>query len=190
MDVKTYAVVTDLCARFAGRLDDDALNSVRVHYFAGEPALAEATLLLTLAHGDIGITREEHDLIRSTSDDPDLAAVRIIDQVPPLAYRFSPTGPADAPDPGRADQVLADEAARYGGRVLRRAWRDPLPGAPDTAKWTYLLHTDDADVLGVYAGLSGRLRVTLEEKWPLEVVHTNVSPYQAAASLAPRIWVA
>lgn len=121
-------------------------------------------------------------------DDPhssDLAAVRIIAAVPPVPYRFSPCGPANAPDPSRADRVLADEAARYGVRVLRRAWREPLAGAPDVAKWTYVLEVSDADVLGVFAGLSGRLR----EKWPLEVVGTRLSPYQAAASVAPRIWV-
>ncbi|MFJ8958139.1 hypothetical protein ACIRG5_02065 [Lentzea sp. NPDC102401] len=193
MDVQTYATVTDLCARFAGRLEDDVLRSVREDYFGGEPAQAEAALLLTMAHENIGITQEEHDLVRSTLDDPhssDLAAVRIIAAVPPVPYRFSPCGPADAPDPSRADRVLADEAARYGGRVLRRAWREPLAGAPDVAKWTYLLEVSDADVLGVFAGLSGRLWVTLREKWPLEVVGTRLSPYQAAASLAPRIWVA
>lgn len=193
MDVLTYATVTDLCARFAGRLEDDVLRSVREDYFGGEPAQAEATLLLTLANENIAITQEEHDLIQSTLDDPhspDLAAVRIMAAVPPMLYRFSAAGPAGAPDPSRADRVLADEAARYGGRVLRRAWREPLTGAPDVAKWTYVLQVSGAGVLGVFAGLSGRLWVTLREKWPLEVVETRLSPYQAAASIAPRIWVA
>ncbi|WP_394618406.1 hypothetical protein JNUCC0626_04710 [Lentzea sp. JNUCC 0626] len=190
MDVQTYRTVTDLCVRFAGRLPDDALRSVREDYFGGEPALAEATLLLTLGYEDIGITREEHDLIRSISDDPDLARVRIVDRVPPLAYRFSPSAPADAPDPSRADRVLADESARYGGRVLRRAWREPLVGALDEAKWVYVLEVDTADVLGAFAGLSARLWVTAREKWPVEVVNDARSPYQAAASLGPRIWVA
>ncbi|MFJ5986779.1 hypothetical protein [Lentzea sp. NPDC092896] len=193
MDVQTYATVTDLCARFAGRLEDDVLRSVREDYFGGEPAQAEATLLLTMAHENIGITQEEHDLIQSSLDDPhspDLAAVRIITAVPPVPYRFSAVGPTDAPDPSRADRVLANEAARYGGRVLRRAWREPLAGAPDVATWTYVLQVSGADVLGVFAGLSARLWVTLREKWPLEVVGTSPSPYQAAASVAPRIWVA
>ncbi|SFR04909.1 hypothetical protein SAMN04488564_102645 [Lentzea waywayandensis] len=191
--MQTYATVTDLCARFAGRLEDDVLRSVREDYFGGEPAQAEATLLLTLAHEDIAITQEEHDLVQSSLDDPhspDLAAVRIIAAVPPVPYRFSAIGPADAPDPSRADRMLADEAARYGGRVLRRAWREPLAGAPDVAKWTYVLQVSGTDLLGPFAGLSARLWVTLREKWPLEVVGTRLSPYQAAASVAPRIWIA
>lgn len=135
MDVKTYATVTDLCARLAGRLEDDTLRSVREDYFGGEPAQAEATLLLTTAYENIGITREEHDLIQSTLDDPDssdLAAVPIIDEVPPLRYRFSANAPASAPDPSKADVVLSADAARHGGRRLRRAWREPLDGAPDS----------------------------------------------------------
>ncbi|WP_157984849.1 hypothetical protein [Lentzea terrae] len=43
--MKTCATVTDLCARLAGRLEDDTLRSVREDYFGGEPAQAEATLL-------------------------------------------------------------------------------------------------------------------------------------------------
>ena len=101
MDVKTYATVTDVCARLAGRLADDTLRSVREDYFGGEPAQAEATLLLSMAYENIGITAEERDLIASTLDDPnsdDLAAVPSIDDVPPVPYRFSAQAPASAPD--------------------------------------------------------------------------------------------
>jgi hypothetical protein len=50
---------------------------------------------------------------------------------------------------------------------LRRAWREPLDGVPDVAKWVYVLQArENANLLGAFAGLSGRLR----EKWPLEVV--------------------
>ena len=195
MDVKTYATVTDLCARLAGRLEDDTLRSVREDYFGGEPAQAEATLLLSMAYENIGITQEEHDLIQSTLDDPDspdLAAVPIIGEVPPLPYRFSANAPASAPDPSKADIVLSADAARHGGRRLRRAWREPLDGAPDVAKWVYVLQASDgANLLGAFAGLSGRLWVVLQEKWPLEVVVEGrlLPPYQAAAvTVAPQIW--
>ncbi|HEX7307779.1 hypothetical protein [Lentzea sp.] len=195
MDVKTYAAVTDLCARLAGRLEDDTLRSVREDYFGGEPAQAEATLLLSMAYENVGITQDERALIASTSDDPDspdLAAVPAIDEVPPVAYRFSASAPPAAPDPSRADVVLSADAARHGGRRLRRAWREPLDGAPDTAKWVYVLQTSaGADPLGAFAGLSGRLWVVLKEKWPLEVVVEGrmLPPYQAAAvTVAPVVW--
>ncbi|GGU18060.1 hypothetical protein [Lentzea flava] len=188
MDAQTYAAITDLCARLAGRLEDDILRSVREDYFGGEPGLAEATLLLTSQHENIGLTREEHDLLRSTSDDP----VPVIDEVPPVPYRFSADGPAGAPAPSRADAVLAADAARHGGRRLHRAWREPLDGAPDGAKWVYVLETSEtANVLGAFAGLSARLWVALREKWPLEVVveGRQLPPYQTAALASARqIW--
>ena len=195
MDVKTYATVTDLCARLAGRLEDDTLRSVREDYFGGEPAQAEATLLLSMAYENIGITAEERELIASTLDDPaspDLAAVPSIDEVPPLPYHFSANAPTSAPDPSRADVVLSADAARHGGRRLRRAWREPLEGAPDVAKWVYVLQAhENANLLGAFAGLSGRLWVVLQEKWPLEVVVEGrlLPPYQAAAvTVAPQVW--
>jgi hypothetical protein len=197
MDVKTYATVTDLCARLAGRLEDDTLRSVREDYFGGEPAQAEATLLLSMAYENIGLTAAERDLIASTLDDPnssDLAAVPSIDRVPPVAYRFSSTAPANAPDPSKADIVLSADAARHGGRRLRRAWREPLDGAPDGAKWVYVLQTsENANLLGAFTALSGRLWVVLKEKWPLEVVVEGrlLPPYQAAAvTVAPQVWAA
>ncbi|MFS8097053.1 hypothetical protein LFM09_07910 [Lentzea alba] len=195
MDVKTYATVTDLCARLAGRLTDDTLRSVREDYSGGESAQAEATLLLTMQYESIGLTQEEHDLIESTLDEDnvqDLAGVPIIDEVPPVAYRFSAQAPAGAPDPSKADIVLSADAARHGGRRLRRVWREPLDGAPDGAKWVYVLQVaEGANLLGAFAGLSGRLWVVLKEKWPLEVVVEGkpLPPYQAAAvTVAPQIW--
>ncbi|NKE56560.1 hypothetical protein FXN61_06825 [Lentzea sp. PSKA42] len=195
MDVKTYAAVTDVCARLAGRLPDDNLRSVREDYFGGEPVQAEATLLLTMAYENIGITTEERDLIASTLEDPhsaDLAAVPHVDEVPPVPYRFSAIAPTSAPDPTKADIVLTADAARHGVRRVRRAWREPLEGAPDGAKWVYVLQTDgNADLLGVFSGLSSRLWVVLQEKWPLEVVVEGrpLPPYQAAAvTVAPQIW--
>jgi len=195
MDVQTYATVTDLCARLAGRLEDDTLRSVREDYFGGELGQAEATLLMSMAFENIGITQEEHDLIGSTLDDPDsadLAAVPIIAEVPPLPYRFSANAPAGAPDPSKADIVLSADAARHGGRRLRRVWREALDGAPDSSKWVYVLQVaEGANLLGAFAGLSGRLWVVLQEKWPLEVVVEGrpLPPYQAAAvTVAPQIW--
>jgi hypothetical protein len=197
VDVRTYAAVSAIGARLAGRLSDDALGTVRCHYFAGEPALAEATLLLSLAYEGVGITREEQDLIRSVLDDPnhpDLAAVPIVDAVPPLAYRFSPTAPAGAPDPSRADLVLSSEARRHGGRRLHRAWREPVEGGRNAAAWMYVLQAAaDADALGGYSGLSSRLWVVVREKWWLEVVVEGSPPlpYQAAALTAARqVWAA
>ncbi|MEV0050813.1 hypothetical protein AB0H34_10010 [Saccharopolyspora shandongensis] len=197
MDVKTYAAVTDVCARLAGRLSDDTLGVVRDQYAAGESDLAESTLLLNLEGEGVGITREEQDLIRSTLDDPgnpDLDDVPVIDAVPPLQYRFSPTGPAEAPDPSRADIVLSTDAPRHGGHRLRRAWREPLAGAHDAAAWVYVLQVaEGTDELSAYAGLSSRLWVALKEKWPLEVVveGKQLPQYQAAAlTAAHQIWSA
>jgi len=197
MDVQTYAAVASLCARFAGRLSDDVLGAVRDHYAGGEPELAEQALLLGLAFESVGNTREEHDLIRSVLDDPDnpdLDGVAIIDAAPPVPYRFSSAGPADAPDPSRADIVLSTDAPRHGGRRLRRAWREPLDGAPDGATWLYVLQvTAGTDELSAYSGLTSRLWVVLQEKWPLEVVVEGslLPPYQAAAlTAAHQVWAA
>jgi hypothetical protein len=197
MDVKTYATIVDLCARFAGRLSDNVLDAVRVHYFAGEEVIAESALLLGLAYEGVGITREEHDLIRSVLDDPDnpdLAAVPIVDEVPQPAYRFSPTGPPDTPNPTRADMLLSSEAPRHGGRRLRRAWREPIEGAQDGATWVYVLQVaPGADPLRAYSGLSSRLGVVLQEKWQVEAVTEGglLPPYQAAAlTAAHQIWTA
>ncbi|MEV6232633.1 hypothetical protein AB0L88_32700 [Saccharopolyspora shandongensis] len=197
MDAKTYAAVTDVCARLAGRLSDDTLGVVRDQYAAGESDLAESTLLLNLEGEGVGITREEQDLIRSTLDDPgnpDLDDVPVIDAMPPLQYRFSPAGPAEAPDPSRADIVLSTDAPRHGGHRLRRAWREPLAGAQDAAAWVYVLQVSEGtDQLSAYAGLSSRLWVALKEKWPLEVVveGKQLPQYQAAAlTAAHQIWSA
>jgi hypothetical protein len=197
MDVKTYAAVTSVCARLAGRLSDDILGTVRENYFAGEPDLAESTLLLSLSFDGIPITPEERELIRTTladPDNPDLAAVPITDTEPPLRYHFSPTGPADAPDPTRADIVLSTDAPRHNGRRLRRAWREPLASNAAEATWLYVLQVaPGTDELGVYSGLSSRLWVALKEKWPLEVIIEGaiLPPYQAAAlTAAHQIWTA
>lgn len=197
MDVKTYAAVTAICARLAGRLSDDILGTIREHYFAGEPDLAESTLLLSLAFDNVPITPEERELIRSTlpdPDNPDLAAVPAIDAEPPLRYRFTQTAPPDAPDPRRADIVLSTDAPRHNGRRLRRTWREPLNGQSDGATWLYVLQvTPGTDELGAFSGLSSRLWVALKEKWPLEVVTEGalLPPYQAAAlTAAPQIWAA
>ncbi|MEV6236153.1 hypothetical protein [Lentzea sp. NPDC051838] len=194
MDVKTYAAITDLCARLAGRLTDDTLRAIREDYSAGESYQAEATLLLTTGYEKIGMTREEHDLVESTVDErnhADLAAVPIVDDVP-LRYRFSGRGPANAPEPHEVDAVLAAHAAVVGGRRLRRAWREPLPGAPDGAKWVYVLQVSEGtDLLSAFAALSGRLWVTIQDKSPIEVVVEGkpLPPYQAAlVTIAPQIW--
>ncbi|SCG60533.1 hypothetical protein [Micromonospora halophytica] len=187
MDAKTYAAVADVCARLAGRLSDDTLGTVREHYAAGEWDLADATLLLNLAFEGVGITRAEQELIRSFLGDPDspeLHDVPVVAEVPSPPYRFSPTGPADAPDPTRADGVLSADAPRHGGHRLYRAWRHPHDGAPDGAAWVYvLLVAEGTDPLSAYSGLSSRLWTALKEKWPLEVVVEGgaLPPYQAAA---------
>lgn len=195
MDATTYATVTAIGARLAGRLSDDVLGTVREHFAAGELDLAESTLLLSLAYEEVGVTQEERDLLRSILDDPDnpdLADVPAIDEVPPLTYRFSPTAPPTAQDPSRADIVLSTDAPRHGGRRLRRAWRDPLNPATDAATWVYVLQVvPGTDALAAYSGLTSRLWVALHEKWPLEVVTEGslLPPYQAAAlTAAHQVW--
>jgi hypothetical protein len=195
MDVKTYATVVDLCGRIAGRLSDTVLDAVRVHYFVGEDEIAEQAMLLGLALEGVGVTREEHDLIRSVLDDPnnpDLDGVPIVDELPPVAYRFATTAPPGAPDPTAADDVLAVEAPKHGGRRLRRAWREPAAGGDGT--WLYVVQVAaDADELGAYSGLSSKLGVTVQLNWPIEVVTEGnlLQPYQAAALTAARlVWSA
>lgn len=195
MDAKMYATITDLCGRLAGRLSDAQLGAVRGHYAVGEEVIAESALVAGLAYERVGVTPEELDLIRVILDnpnDPDLDAVPIIDALPPLAYRFSPTGPVGAPDPSSADVLLSTEAPLQGGRHLYRAWRDPIDGAPDGAAWAYVLQvTPGTDELLAYSGLDSQLVVTLRETWPIEVVTEGVPmyPYQAAVlATAQRIW--
>ncbi|TDV57228.1 hypothetical protein [Actinophytocola oryzae] len=195
MDVQTYATASTVCALLAGRLSDDTLGAARDHYSGGESELAESALLLGLAFEGVGITREEQELIRASleePDNPDLDDVAVIDSVPPLTYRFSPTAPPSAPDPSRADVVLSTDAPRHGGRRLRRVWREPLPGARDGATWLYVLQVaPGTDELGAYSALTSRLWVVLQEKWALEVVVEGslLPPYQAAALTAARqIW--
>lgn len=101
---------------------------------------------------------------------------------------FGSSGPAGAPAPGRADVLLSTDARYHGGRRLRRAWREPLDGAPDGATWVYVLQvTEGTDELKAYSGLASRLWVVLAEKYGLEVVveGRSLPPYQAAA-LTPR----
>jgi hypothetical protein len=189
MDAETYAAVTEVCARLAGRLSDDVLGTVREQYGAGEWQLGDDTLLLNLAYQRIGITRDEQRLIRSVlgdPDNPDLLDVPLVAEAPPPAYRFSAAGPPAAPDPSGADRLLSAHAARDGHR-LHRAWRDPVDGAPDGAAWIYVLRVaEGTDVLKTFSGLTAVLWTGLREKWPLEVVAegAGLTPYQAAALAA------
>lgn len=191
MDVLTYAAVVDVCTRLAGRLSDDVLDSIRVHYAVGEGYLAEATLLLSLVHEGAGITAAERELIRRTLEDPDnpeLDDVLAVDRVPPPLYRFGQDGQHGPPDL-RADALLEAEAPKHGGRSLRRAWREPLTGAPGPATWLYVVEVSaGTDELLAYSGLSSRLAVTLRAPWLVEVVVEGgePSPYQAAALAAAR----
>lgn len=190
MDTKTYAAITEMCARLAGRLPDEPLSALRDQYAAGEWAIGDDTLLLSLAFQHVGITREEQDLIRSflsDPDNPDLLDVPVIDQVPAPPYHFSGTGPANAPDPAPADRLLAGEAPRHGGHRLYRAWRSPLDWAPDGPTWVYVLRVvEGADELKTHSGLTAKLWTSLREKWQLEVVADGspLTPYQAAALAA------
>ena len=182
MDERTYARVTDLCARLAGRLSDDVVGIVREHYAAGESYLAESTLLLSLAHEAVGVTGAERALIRATLDDPDnpdLHAVPSID-VAPLTCRFT----GGAPGPIEADVALSAEAPRHGGRSLHRAWREPLDGARGGATWLYVLRVaEGTDAMAAFSGVNSRMLGA----WPLEVVVEDgpLLPYPAAAR---RIW--
>jgi len=183
MDVITYAAVVDVCARLAGRLSDDVLDSIRVHYAVGEGYLAESTLLLSLVPESAGITSEERDLIRRILEDPDhpeLDDVLAVDEVPQV-HRF---GPGGAPDL-RADALLAAEAPKHGSRSLHRAWREPHGGSPAT--WVYVVRVaPGTDELLAYSGLSSRLSVELRAPWLVEVVTEgrDLLPYQAAALAA------
>ncbi|MGI5520166.1 hypothetical protein ACQEUX_04360 [Micromonospora sp. CA-259024] len=191
----THAAVADLCRRLVGRLADDNLGTVREHYAAGDLDLADATLLLSLAYYNVGITSEERALLRTfvgEPDGPDLADVPAIAEVPPLSYRFSPNGPADAPDPTPADTLLSADAPRRHGRSLHRAWRTPLDGAPDAAAWSYVLQVaEGTDELSAYSGVMAQLWTKLKLKWPVEVVAEGSprTPYQEAALAAAQpVW--
>jgi hypothetical protein len=195
MDAMTYATITEVCARLAGRLSDGVLGAVRGYYAAGEWAIGDDTLLLNLAYQGVGITQEEHDLIRTLLDESnvaDLAEVLIVAEVPPLAYHFRSMHPADAPDPTRADRLLGGHAARNSVRRIHRAWRDPLNGAPDGATWVFVVHVAEGiDELKTFSGLSAVLWTDLKEKWPMEVIAegAELTAYQAAALAAAQlIW--
>ncbi|GAA3007814.1 hypothetical protein [Actinokineospora diospyrosa] len=197
MDQLQYATATEVCRRLSGRLTDDVVSVVQSQIFAGEEEMALASLLLNLQYEGVGITAEEAELIRALLDDPhdpELAEVAVVDAAPTPAYRFSPTGPADAPDPAGADRVIATEAATAGGRRVRRAWREPLPDATNPATWVYLVQVvPGADELRTYSAISSRLWVTRQEKWPIEVVVEGrmLPAYQAAAvTAAHQIWAA
>lgn len=197
MDTQTYAAATAVCALLAGRLSDDVLGTVREDYSVGEDESAENALLLNLAYEGVGITAEERDLIRALLGDPtnpDLDNVPHIDAVPPLPYRFGPTAPPGASDPTRADHLLSAAAPRQGARRLRRAWRQPLPGAPGGATWLYVAQVGvGVDELRAYAGLTSTLWIDLREKWQIEVVVEGklLPPYQAAAlTAAHQVWTA
>lgn len=199
MDVKTYATVTDVCGWLAGRLSDTVLDAVRVNYYVGEDVMAESAMLLGLAMENVGITPSEREQIRSVLDDPnnpDLDDVPSIDEVPPPAYRFMPgppPGPITAPDPARADEVLAAEAPNHDGRRVRRTWRVPV-NDPDNGTWLYVVQVSPgANVLRAYSGMSSKLNVEAQLTWPIEVVTEGslLPPYQAAAlTAAHQVWSA
>ncbi|WP_026423466.1 hypothetical protein [Actinokineospora inagensis] len=197
MDQVQYTTAAEVCRRLAGRLSDDVIGVVQSQLFAGEDELARAALLLNLRHEGVGVTAEETELIRTLLDDPqdpELTELTAVDTAPPPAYRFSPTGPADAPDPSGADRVIAGEAAASGGRRVRRAWREPLPEAANPATWVYLVQVvPGSDELRAHSAITSRLWVTRQEKWPVEVVVEGrlLPAYQAAAvTAAHQIWAA
>ncbi|RLK60355.1 hypothetical protein [Actinokineospora cianjurensis] len=197
MDQPQHATATEVCRRLSGRLTDDVVSVVQSQFFAGEEEMARSSLLLNLQYEGVGITEEEADLIRRLLDDPhdpELAEVAVVATAPPPAYQFSPTGPADAPDPTGADRVIAGEAAGTGGRGVRRVWREPLPDAANPATWVYLVQVPPgADELRAHNAISSRLWVSRQEKWPIEVVQEGrpLPPYQAAAvTAAQHVWAA
>jgi hypothetical protein len=188
MDALGYAKITELCRRLGGRLSDPSLDAIRVNYFVGELDLAEATLLIGLSTEAVAITRSELDLIEAIVADPtaeEVRQLRVVGELPVSAYIFSPTGPADAPDPAPADRVLATEGRRHHVRSLHRAWRAPRH-QPSSGTWLHLATVDDAgDELGAYSALSSRLGVALQVAWPLEVVGGyGPTPYQRDALAA------
>ncbi|WP_116952001.1 hypothetical protein [Jiangella endophytica] len=173
MDVTTYANATVLCRRLAGRLSDGVLEAVRVYYFVGEGELADASLLLGLAMEDVQITPAERDLIRAVVADPRAAEfedLRVVDEPDVPVYDFGQVGPPAAPDPARADDVLAVEAGRHRVISLHRAWRSSRDD-PGTGTWVYVAVVGgSADELGVHSALSSRLGVAVRVAWPIEVV--------------------
>jgi hypothetical protein len=187
-----YAALTEACALLAGRLPDDSLSSVRDFYAAGEWQLGDDTLLMGLAYYGVGITDAERELLRSFLGDPygaDLNAVPALAEVPPIPYRFSPAG---GPDPAAVDAFLTAEAARRGYLRLYRAWREPLPGAPDGATWVYLVRVPEGtDELKAHSGLGAQLRAHVRAEWWLEVIAEGApaTPYQGAALAAAHpVW--
>ncbi len=194
MDAISYAKITNLCGRLGGRLSDPVLDAVRVYYFVGEGGLAEGTLLIGLVAEDVGITQSELELIRAFVADAatdEVGQLRVVSELPPSTHQFCPEAPATAPDPSRADEVLATEAERHRVRSLHRAWRGPQDDSP-TGTWLYVALVDaDRDVLGVYSGLSSRLGATLRLAWPLEVMSHDQEPtsYQGdALAAASPVW--
>jgi hypothetical protein len=116
---------------------------------------------------------------------------RLAGRLSDTGYRFSATGPADAPDPTSADDLLAAEAKTHDCRSLHRVWRTTAQGR---GIWLYVVRVAaDADPLRAYSGLSSQLSVTLRTTWPVEVVveGRQLPPYQDAALAAMcQVWCA
>ncbi|SDC87629.1 hypothetical protein [Actinokineospora iranica] len=195
MDQQHFATATEVCRRLSGRLSDDVVSVVQSQFFAGETEIALSALLLNLHYEGVAVTGDEAALIRALlPDGEDLSGIPVADMPPPLAYRFSPTAPDDAPNPAAADEVVAAEAALLGARRVRRAWREPLPEAANPPTWVYLVQVGaGVSELRAHNAITSRLWVRNQEKWPVEVVveGTLLPPYQAAAvTAAQQIWAA
>ncbi len=197
MDEQQHATATEVSRRLAGRLSDDVVSVVQSQFHAGEDELARSSLLLNLQYQGVAITLEERELVRgllADPQDPELLGVSLAETAPAPAYRFSPTGPPEAPDPTGADQVVAAQAALVGGERVRRAWREPLPEAANPARWVYLVQVaPGVDELRAHSAISAQLWVSRQEKWPVEVVVEGkaLPPYQAAAvTAAHQVWAA
>ncbi|OLR90928.1 hypothetical protein [Actinokineospora bangkokensis] len=200
MDVAHHATATEVARRLSGRLSDEVVAVVQSWFAAGEHGLAVAALVLNLQAEGVAVTTQEAALVRAlAAEDPstaDLARadLALADLAPPPAYRFSPTGPPEAPDPTPVDRVLAAEAPPLGARRVRRAWRDPLPEAPNRPTWVHLVQVAaGVDELSVLGTLAARVWVRTQQRWPLDVIADGglLPPYHAAAvTAAQQVWAA
>ncbi|MGW0480624.1 hypothetical protein [Nonomuraea sp. NPDC003214] len=180
MDVTRYTNATVLCRRLAGRLSDVVLESVRVYYFVGEDGLADDTLLVNLVIEEVQIDPAERDLLRAVVGDPnapEIDRLRVVDKPASRTHDFRRTAPPSAPDPSRADDLLATEAERQRVHGLYRTWRSSADSA-EAGTWLYVALVDDtADELRVHSALSSMLGTALGLAWPIEVTTAQGEPH-------------
>jgi len=122
----------DLLLRLAGRLPDDQLWRLRDWLASGALPVLRRVLPRALLRDRIGLTAEEHDLLRAIGADPGLtSSVLGVLTVPPHRYTFTPELPGQETSGDPVGVVLgATLHGRIGVGDVRCSWRKAHTEAP------------------------------------------------------------